>query len=193
LQSKTNYIAARPKSELVGKAGTIRLDGFQAHENPAGNLLAAVTPGHQDKHLPFPVAQDVCRPRWTLFRTSFPKHILDKNVSQTRVHEHSSSVYRSYGRKQFRIHAPFQHVARGAGRKYGPQIGGVIVHREDENPRFRAIPHDLLKRQDTASPGHCEVHQCHIRSGFACCPNGLLSIGSFSHNFHICLAIDKQS
>src|SRR5260370_2401531 len=67
LQSVAHEVGPTVQAELLHRTGLVRLDGFDAQAETAGNLLIALARGDQAHHLDLPVTQI------TPHRNSFPR------------------------------------------------------------------------------------------------------------------------
>ena len=99
----------------------------------------------------------------------------------------------AHGGEQFLVGRLFQQVA---GRALGERlmhVGGVVVHREDEDRRLGRGPLDLGRSLETAGPRHRDVKQNDVGLVHARHPHRLLGATRFVFDRDIRFGVEKAT
>ena len=100
---------------------------------------------------------------------------------------------RVHGGQEFLVGGLFQQVAAGALLERLAHIGGVVVHREDENRRLGCGPLDLGRDLETAAPRHGDVEQNDVGLVQARLPHRLFCAPGFVFDRDLRVGVQEQT
>ena len=137
------------------------------------DLLVCVAGGEQPQHLGLPRGERIGGGVPGRFQVGVRLAAHQPGAEQ-RVQVLASRRDRAHGGQELLVCGFLQQVAARALLERLAHVGGVVVHREDENRRLRSGPLDLGRDLETAAARHGDVKQDHVGFIQARLPHRLL-------------------
>src|SRR6266496_4934416 len=105
------------------------------------------------------------------------------------IDEWAPRAHRTNREEELSVCRLFRDVPHRPGAEHRASVGGIIVHREHENLRFRAVPADFPQRLETGEARHGEIEDDDIGLECARLLDRLDSIGRLCHDSKIGLRL----
>jgi len=143
-QREPHNLVAGAEVEFLRYSRTVGLNGFDTEAEVARYVSRPSALCDQTEHLRFSFAEHIQRSCFAAVG-SLVEDIPHEHVGEAGINEQSTSMHGPERRQQLRVNRSFQHIAGGASREHRAQVSRVIVHRQDEHARVRAVANDLLE------------------------------------------------